>query len=199
MLRALHKLFDLPLVFNTYQVVADGGKGRQIRRFLEDLPFESVLDVGCGTGNWAGTARGRYVGVDAAPEFIEDARKRYRGETAKTFLLLDPTREDVPGNFDLAQLISVLHHLSDPEIVRLLARISRQVRYLFILDLYPMPWNPIARILYAADRGDYIRNPEEQKRVIVQNSSMRLLKDGSYVAPTGLYRHTLLLFENGIA
>ena len=195
MLRTIHRLFDNPLVFNTYQIVADGGKGRQIRRFLKDVPFETVLDVGCGTGNWAKTARGRYVGVDAAPEFVEEARARYRGDSEKVFLLLDPTREDVPEDFDLAQLVSVLHHLSDQDVVRLLARISRQVRYLFILDLYPMPWNPFAKFLYAADRGDFIRTPEEQKRIILESSAMRLVKEGDYFAPTGLYRHTLLLFE----
>ena len=194
MLRAIHRLFDHPLIFNSYQVLADGGKGRAIRRFLQDLPYDSVLDIGCGTGNWAKYAPGRYLGVDPAPAFISAAIRRYAGDPKKKFLVADPTSQDVPGEFDLAQLVSVLHHLSDDDVSRLLERIRPRVRHLFILDLYPMPWNPPARFLYASDRGSFIRTPEQQQRLVL-DGEWRLVKEGSYFAPTLLYRHTLFLFE----
>lgn len=193
--RRIYHLFDHAAVFNAYQFLVDGGKERQIRRFLRDVPYRSVVDIGCGTGNWAVTARGPYLGVDVAPEFVQAATDRYAGDPAKQFRHLDPTQEDLPGEYDLAQLVSVLHHLSDERTTALLARIVRRVRYLFVLDLYPIPWNPVSRFLYAADRGDFIRTPEEQKRLLLQDGSLALTREDDYFAPTMLYRHTMMLFE----
>lgn len=194
--RRIYRLFDNPAVFDAYQFLVDGGKERQIRRFLEDVPYRTVADIGCGTGNWATTARGPYLGVDVAPEFIDAASLRYSDEPDKMFLRLDPTQEDLPGRYDLAQLVSVLHHLSDDQTAMLLRRIVPRIRFLFVLDLYPIKRNPVARFLYAADRGDYIRDPEEQKRLLMAQGNLVLLREEDYYAPTMLYRHTLLLFES---
>ena len=191
----IHRLFDHPSVFNAYQILVDGGKERRIRRFLEETYFETVVDIGCGTGNWAITAKGSYLGVDVADEFIESARRRYANDPSKRFLQLDPTSESLPGEYDLAQLVSVLHHLSDEQVDRLLERIVPRIRYLFVLDLYPIPWNPVARFLYAADRGDHIREPADQKRLILRNDQLEFVREDDYVAPSGVYRHTLMLFE----
>lgn len=193
--RVLQGLFDHPAVFDGYQTLVDGGKGRRIRRFLRDVPYESVLDVGCGTGNWATTARGAYLGIDVSEAFIRAARARYDGESGKTFRVLDPTREDVPGAYDLVQMVSVLHHLSDDDVTVLLRRVMPRSRFLFVLDLYPIPWHPVARLLYAADRGDYVRAPAEQQRLIEAAGDVRLVDQDDFFAPTGLYRHTLFLFE----
>lgn len=194
--RWIYRLFDNPAVFNAYQFLVDGGKARQIRRFLKDVPYRTVVDIGCGTGNWAITARGPYLGVDVAPEFVEAAAARFAHDPDKSFLRLDPTEEDLPGRYDLTQLISVLHHLSDGQTTELLERISSKTRYVFVLDLYPIPWNPVSRFLYAADRGDYIREPEEQKRLLLAQGDLRLIREEDYFAPTMLYRHTLLLFAS---
>lgn len=191
----IYRLFDNPVVFNAYQVLVDGGKERRIHRFLRNVRYTTVVDIGCGTGNWAITARGSYLGVDVAREFVESARARYANDPSKQFLELDPTAEALPGEFDLAQLVSVLHHLSDEEVLALLRRIVPRTRYLFILDLYPISWNPVARFLYAADRGDFIREPSEQKRLILRHPKLRLVREDDFFAPTGVYRHTLMLFE----
>lgn len=192
----VHRLFDHPFVFNAWQAVGDSGKGRQIRRFLREVSVSSVLDVGCGTGNWASVTDGRYLGVDISSEFIAAARDRYRDDPQKEFRHLDATVEDVPGHFDLMQLISVLHHLSDDQVRRLIGRVAPRIDYLFVLDLYPVPWNPISRFLYRADRGDHIRTPAEQKRLIESSADLRLVREDDYFAPPGLYRHTLLLYAS---
>jgi SAM-dependent methyltransferase len=195
--RPIHDLFERPWVFNLYQTLVDGGKHRQIRRFLADVPYRSVLDIGCGTGNWASTARGPYLGVDLSPSFIAACHARYRGDASKQFLQADVASLDLAERYDLAQLISVLHHLSDEEVRRLLDGVARAARFFFVLDLYPIPWNPVSRFLYAMDRGDHIRPPAAQKRLILAHPAFRLVKEGAYVAPTGLYRHTLFLFACG--
>jgi SAM-dependent methyltransferase len=191
----LDQAFEHPFVFNLYQALVDGGKGRQIRRFLADVPFRSVVDIGCGTGNWARLAPGPYLGIDTSPAFIAGCRRRYADDPRRRFVQGDAATLEFDRHFDLAMLISVLHHLSDDDVRRLLPWIVRHARCFFVLDLYPVPWNPISRLLYALDRGDHIRTPEAQRRLLLGQGGLRLVKEGDYFCPNGLYRHTLFLFE----
>lgn len=181
-------------LFNLYQIVADPGKRRQIDKFLHDVPYVSVVDIGCGTGNWASVARGRYLGLDTSASFIAASRQRYHHDPTKKFLHANAGSLVLPERYDLAILISVLHHLSDDEATRLVNWVARSARYFFVLDLYPVPWNPISRWLYAMDRGNYVREPSIQKQLILREPSLKLVKEGDYYCPNGLYRHTLFLF-----
>jgi SAM-dependent methyltransferase len=59
---------------------------RQFLRLLDGDPAASVMDLGCGFGDFLGFLRanghhGRFVGYDIAPTMIEKARELY-GETA---------------------------------------------------------------------------------------------------------------------
>lgn len=194
--RIIYQLFEHPLVFNLNQMILDGGKQRQIRRFLADAPFESSIDIGCGTGNWAKLGRARYLGVDSSPSFIAACQRRYAGDPGKRFVQADVSKLTLSEPYDLSMLISVLHHLSDDEARRLCEWVARNTRYFFVLDLYPVPWNPLSRWLYRMDRGEYIREPGQQQRLLMEGGRFRLLKQGSYFCPNGLYRHTLFLFES---
>lgn len=191
----IDRLFERPIVFDAYQKIVDGGKLRQIQRFLAGLPFQSVLDVGCGTGNWTRLARGSYLGVDTSPSFVTACRERYAGDPEKRFILADASEVDLAHRFDLGLMVSVLHHLSDAKAEAVLKRMSTVCRNILILDLYPIGWNPISRVLYALDRGDFIRGPEEQRSVISRVDGLRILKEDAYYSPTLLYRHTLFLLE----
>lgn len=192
----IDRLFERPLVFNAYQRLVDGGKLRQIRRFLGGLPFESVLDIGCGTGNWSGLTRDEYLGVDTSPSFVAAARARHREDEQKRFLLADASELELTHSFDLCIMISVLHHLSDAKALAVLDRVGARCRNLFVLDLYPVRWNPLSQVLYALDRGDYVRDPIEQRILLEKGSGLRVIKYGSYYSPTLLYRHTLFLLGN---
>lgn len=193
--RHIYEAFETPLVFNLYQTIVDGGKGRQIKRFLKDVPYTTVVDIGCGTGNWATIARGPYVGIDTSPSFIEGCRQRYAGQDDRKFIHGDAASLELDEEFDLAILVSVLHHLSDDAVGRLLPWVTQNARFFFVLDLYPIPVNPISRLLYAMDRGDHIRTPEQQKDLLLRAGGLRSVKEGSYFCPNGIYRHTLFLFE----
>ena len=182
-------------MFNLNQVILDGGKTRQIRRVLRDVPHDSVVDIGCGTGNWAKVAEGDYLGVDQSPSFIAACRKRYASDPSKTFMLADAATIEPPRAFDLAMLISVLHHLSDEQADRVLGWAAGHARHLFVLDLYPVEHNPVSRFLYDMDRGDHIRAPEEQ-RAIVERHPFELVRAEDYYAYNRLYRHTLLLYRS---
>ena len=183
-------------VYNLNQVFLGAGKKRHITTFLQDLPFESVLDIGCGPGEYARLAQGPYLGIDTSESFIQTCRTRYAQDPAKVFIHADATTVTVPGRYDLALLNSVLHHLTDEETKRLIAWVARSARYLFVLDLYPVPWNPVSRCLYALDRGHYVRTVGAQQALILQNPAMRLVKAGSAWSPNCIYKHSLFIFES---
>ena len=194
--RSVYEFFERPWVFSLNQRILGAGKRRQAKNFLRGVEFKSVVDIGCGPGEYAELACGPYLGIDTSASFIETCKKRYGHDPLKQFILADATTVQVAECYDLALLNSVLHHLNDDEVTKLIAWVAGSARCLFVLDLYPIPWNPLSRWLYAMDRGDYVREPAEQKALILKHPAMRLVKEGDAFCPNGVYRHTLFLFES---
>ena len=194
--RCIFAALEHSWVYNLNQVFLGAGKKRHVYSFLQDLSFQSVLDIGCGPGEYAGLARSSYLGIDTSESFIKTCRARYAQDPTKVFIHADATTVTVPGRYDLAVLNSVLHHLTDEETTRLIAWVARSARYLFVLDLHPVPWNPASRCLYALDRGHYVRDVAAQKALILQHPAMRLVKAGSAWSPNCIYRHSLFIFES---
>jgi SAM-dependent methyltransferase len=81
-----------------------------------ELAIESrVLEVGCGTGNYAGAVAGatgcRCVGVDPSVEMLSRAKRRY---PAVEFQAGEAGRLDFEaGSFDLVFSVDVIHHVQD--------------------------------------------------------------------------------------
>ena len=96
-----------------------GGMRREVLKLAALKPGERVLDVGCGTGTLAIEAAavvgatGRVVGIDAAPEMVDRARRKTsRGLSQVEFRTEVVERlpfED--GEFDAVLASLVLHHL----------------------------------------------------------------------------------------
>jgi SAM-dependent methyltransferase len=76
-----------------------------------------ILEVGCGAGFAAAYLEGRYrsyVGVDQSDKLIDIARS-LNGRDNVDFVATGIEQLVVSGNFDLAFMIGVLHHLTDVE------------------------------------------------------------------------------------
>jgi demethylmenaquinone methyltransferase/2-methoxy-6-polyprenyl-1,4-benzoquinol methylase/phosphoethanolamine N-methyltransferase len=99
-----------------------GGETR-LREITLDLvglmPGEKVLDVGCGTGSLAMTAKrrvgpaGAVVGIDAAPEMVARARKK-AARAAADVRFETSIIESLPfgsGEFDVVLSSLMIHHL----------------------------------------------------------------------------------------
>ncbi|HXG54325.1 MAG TPA: methyltransferase domain-containing protein [Vicinamibacterales bacterium] len=93
-----------------FKVMADG---------LTHLEGASVLDIGCGFGDFFGYLRGRghalrYVGCDLSPDVLEVARGRHPGVT---FEVRDVLAQPFPaGSFDYVCMSGIFNHrLSDNE------------------------------------------------------------------------------------
>ncbi len=102
---------------------------RSYRRYIG----RRVLDLGCGGGVLGRVLEpmGRsYVGVDANPDMIREARKdaRARGSRQR-FLLGDVATVRLPGRFDTVALIgNTLGHLDVEDVDRILVRLRGHVR-----------------------------------------------------------------------
>ncbi|GEM_PF-2062563 len=193
----INRIHTHPLVpKNRLPKILDTGKERQIRRFLSGIPYESVLDIGCGTGTWSRLARGRYLGIDVAPTAIARAEYRHREDPLKQFIQADAVEFHLPVRYDLALMISVLHCLSDEAVGSVLDWVARSSSHVFVLDFYPINWNPVSNWLYTLDGGSHIRTPREQERLLSSHPDLRLVRRSSYYCPNRLYRHTLFLYES---
>jgi 2-polyprenyl-3-methyl-5-hydroxy-6-metoxy-1,4-benzoquinol methylase len=92
-------------------------------------PGERVLDLGCGSGELAFdlACRGeaRVVGLDANPEVLAVARKRF-SHPHLSFVQADATQALPPGPWDAVVLSNVLEHLDNRP--QLLARLKAELR-----------------------------------------------------------------------
>ena len=91
--------------------------GNEIVTLLDPQKDETILDLGCGTGELTekiATLCKEVVGVDSSLEMIRAAREKYK---TIPFRHLDAKAFDLGVTFDAVFSNSVLHWITDPEIV----------------------------------------------------------------------------------
>jgi ubiquinone/menaquinone biosynthesis C-methylase UbiE len=119
-------------------------------------PGQRLLDVGCGPGTITHEfasivgATGRVIGIDSAPEVVEDARHAITEHVAASapteFRVGDAEALDFPDNdFDVVHAHQVLQHLGDPvAALREMARVVRPGGIIAVrdADYDAMTWYP---------------------------------------------------------
>jgi ubiquinone/menaquinone biosynthesis C-methylase UbiE len=116
------------------------GRERAFRERLVKLgrvrPGESVLDVGCGTGNLALAAKrragpnGKVCGIDASPEMIARAQKKSR-KAGVEIAFENAAAESLPfpdAHFDVVFSTLMLHHLPAKTRAQCIAEIRRVLK-----------------------------------------------------------------------
>jgi SAM-dependent methyltransferase len=170
---------DHPLVWRLSRLGLDLALGiyrRRIRTLqrwgvLEGNP--SVLDIGCGIGQYAAVTKGPYLGIDLNSRYVRYAEERYAGSNRR-FRCEDATRlADAGEQYDFVLLVDFLHHIPDAEAVRIL-RVAAQVARRGVLSFEPVlaQTNPVGRWIIAHDRGDHIR-PLEGLHGLFQEAGLR--------------------------
>jgi SAM-dependent methyltransferase len=126
-------------------------------RVLDDAP--SVLDIGCGIGQYARITDGRYLGVDLTERYIEHAQHRFRERADREFRVVDATTlSGDDGDFEIVLMVDFLHHLDDASCQRLLAAAARlSSRYVISLEPVIEQYNWLGRWIIDHDRGDHMR------------------------------------------
>jgi SAM-dependent methyltransferase len=157
--RAADRLLELPVVFRTWQAPFARAKLRPFLERVDPARLERVLDVGCGPGTNAPIFRASgYVGVDINPAYVSTAARRFGGQ----FVVGDVTDPSVlpEERFDCVFANSLMHHLDDQAVTRLLARMAQlttAIGEVHILDLVLPPTTSAARAMAQLDRGRFAR------------------------------------------
>ncbi len=137
---------------------------RSISSFRDDA---SVLDVGCGIGQYSRLNSGPYLGLDFDERYIRHATEMH-GSPRKQFRVGNVTElRDEGRRFDFVLLVDILHHLSPPEAVRLLQTAATLAEgRVVLLDNQLEQDNFLGRWLIEHDRGEYIRPWRETMEII---------------------------------
>jgi len=72
---------------------------RRIQEWLRMTPCDRILDAGCGAGELASLAPADYLGLDTDAAAVARARRRYRRDARKRFLVADAAVADLPADF----------------------------------------------------------------------------------------------------
>lgn len=181
-----NRFFDSPYTFKIIRGLLESDNAVELRLLRDHIrPSEKVLDIGCGTGDFS-VISDFYRGIDMNGRFTAYATKRY----GKDFRVMDATHLVFKNKeFDTALLLSMLHHFSKETLGKILKEVARVSRRLIVVDLIQKN-NPVSRLLYALDRGDYIRPFEEQKKLL---SSFFSIEKAFIFDASLLYRHSFIV------
>jgi SAM-dependent methyltransferase len=154
-------LAGVPRLFDALRWMLEGGyRGhhRLIRTHLRNAG--RTLDLGCGTGIYAGFFPSRaYVGADINPDYISAAQSKFPDHC---FVLQDATRTSfLDGEFDACMISGVLHHLDDEPAMRMVKEAVRVVRpggtIVVWEDIPAAWWNLLGHVIHRLDLGAHIR------------------------------------------
>ena len=186
-------LLDSPRFFNFIQLLLEGDYAQFIAEELQAKEGEKILDVGCGTGYFSRIIKGRYWGVDINPHFIKYAANRYGGKN-KCFVRANAFSAPFAEKFfNKSMVINVIHHLDEKQVKELLIKLVKLTRdSILLVDMVPPPENRfLSHLLLKLDRGNYIRDLNDQLRII--GDILPIKKSKTFVSPRGLCLHSLVL------
>jgi 2-polyprenyl-3-methyl-5-hydroxy-6-metoxy-1,4-benzoquinol methylase len=133
---------------------------------------DQVLDVACGLGDMLDVLPDvSYVGVDMNADYIDVATRR-RGRTGARFICASSDELARFGleDFDVALLISAMHHLTDDQVTSVLRDIRAALKPGGRLVTVDPVWTPsqatTARVLIALDRGRHVRDVDGYARLL---------------------------------
>lgn len=161
----LYKLLENPKIFDLSAKVLSFNNKR-IDKYLPELvkpqSASRILDVGCGTGRYADAFHCEYFGVDPNEEYIKYAKSHHQGN----FSIMDGEDLEFPDNtFDFVLNISVLHHLPDNLVVKMIAgmkRVCKKGGKIFVIEaVYPRKINLWGYLAFKFDRGRHQRTFEQ--------------------------------------
>lgn len=181
----LRALLDHPALFNLSQLAISGGQRatkRWARAWLDARDGDRILDVCCGTGEFAplfplaarpgdhGAAE--YLGVDLNARYIVYARGRYGAVAGREFAAVDATQLRLaPGSFDRALFVNSMHHFPDAlnrGILREVARVLRPGGRLVLIDMVGDDRRATQRFFLDRDRGEYLRPIDAQLALVAE-------------------------------
>jgi SAM-dependent methyltransferase len=185
MKRLTHELADSPFFFHWLRKVPEANyraTKRRIAVLRDRIAPERVIDLGCGTGEFASLfdARG-YLGIDIHPRYIRFAA---RANPDHRFVCADALGFAGEGRpFDLALTNGVLHHHDDSSARAFVMAALRQLRpggWLVVIEDTHLAGRPLAALLHALDEGAFVRTPDAWMNLVGQCATIE--HDETYVS-----------------
>ncbi len=166
------RIFDNPYLFNYVRRFLAGdqrGTKKFVREALEKYQCTSVLDLGCGTGDFSESCPKdvTYLGTDLNANFIRYAQSRYKRDKNKQFIYEDILKNDKHQTYDAVLFISMMHHFSDTDLSIILKKIKKFTsKIVIIADIIPDPPHMLQRITAGMDRGRFVRPRQEKLEIL---------------------------------
>lgn len=117
-------------------------EGKALRKILSEIDFETVLEIGCGTGKnteWLLTKADKLVCVDFSNEMLEKAKEKIQSDEAQ-FIQADITKswDFAEYVFDLVTCCLILEHIENIDFVFRQANFAlKKGGYFYIGELHP--------------------------------------------------------------
>lgn len=150
---------------NTYDVDKTGkharGQYKYVLNELQQLDFQKILDVGCGTGEILKSIKERYsfvqlYGLDISEEMLKQANDKLKGTA--TLILGDAENITLETNsFDLLLCTDSFHHYPNPQqAISEFYRVLKHGKFLLIADYWkPFPIRQIMNLFISySNEGD---------------------------------------------
>lgn len=197
----IHWASQYDLMTRLFGMGVNRSNSRMVIELAKVKPGDSVLDVGCGTGNLTMTAQsyagpgGKVYGIDAAPEMIEVAQKKAsRSGSEVVFEVgLIEALAFPEATFDVVISRLAIHHLPDDLKHRGFAEILRVLKpggHLLIADFNP-PTNPVLNHITTALVGSHMMQTDIRRLPPMLESA------GFVEITSGPTRSAILAFVSG--
>jgi len=162
--RFADRLAETPTTFHWLRKLPEANyreTKRRIAAIRDELGHPRVLDLGCGTAEYAELFDPtRYLGVDIHPGYVAYAQRRM---PAHRFVVADVRSwAGEPDRFDLVMINGVLHHLDDASVQEFLRTAKRLIApggTLLVIEDVDLADPPLGtRLVHLLDHGDHIRD-----------------------------------------
>ena len=184
--------------YNLLRFILENGfkKQKQIiqYRLLDKNRIESkILDVGCGTGTYAGLFKASdYFGIEIDSAYVKYAKQHKKGNFIRANARYMPFRNKT---FGAVYVIAIFHHLSVPhisDILKELKRITLPNGLLLIMDQCNIKVNVAVDWLFQTiryfDKGGFVRKPKENMDIISR-------EPGLTIVDTWTFRNGLITYQ----
>lgn len=165
-------ILEKPYFFNTIRKVIAGDQKNTKRFVIEALKknnVKSVLDIGCGTGDFAVCTPkdASYLGIDLNREYIKFAKHEY--PSAYQFKYQDVTKKEFykGKKYDAVLFVSMIHHLSQEELDEILPVVKKVTKKIVVVaDIIPAPEGILRKIMVKLDQGRFVRPEKEKEKIL---------------------------------